>query len=69
MDSAPLVYNDRTYCDDSDCPMKSECQRFYSGNAIHWRFVNSPRKDDMCDLFWGKTQDSIFSTLEEVMVK
>ena len=69
MDSVPLVYNDRTYCADSDCLMKSECRRFYIGDTICWRFVNSPRKGDTCDLFWGKTQNSIFNTLEEIMRK
>jgi hypothetical protein len=64
-----LLESDRTYCGDSDCPMRSECQRFYADEGTRWQFVNSPRKDNICDLFWGKTQDSIVNTLEEVMGK
>ena len=62
-----LLESDRTYCGDSDCPMRSECQRFYVGEGIRWRFVNSPRKEDTCDLFWGKSQDNILNVLKEAI--
>jgi len=45
--------------------MRSECQRFYAGEGSRWRFVNSPRKEDTCDLFWGKSQDNILNVLKE----
>ena len=62
-----LLDSDRTYCGDSGCPMRSECQRFYAGEGIRWQFVNSPRNRDTCDLFWGKPQNSILSVLKEAI--
>jgi len=47
--------------------MRSECQRFYAGEGIRWQFVNSPRNGDTCDLFWGKSQNSILSVLKEAI--
>ena len=64
-----LLESDRTYCGDSGCPMRSECRRFYIGDGIRWQFVNSPRKGNSCDMLWGKTQESIARTLEEVIGK
>jgi len=49
--------------------MRSECRRFYTGEGIRWQFVNSPRKGNSCDMLWGKTQESIARTLEEVIGK
>ena len=57
------MWLDMTYCADEKCPKHTNCRRFYVGTAKHWRFVNSPRKGDTCDLFWGTTQDSIMEIL------
>ena len=49
--------HDITKCQDEECPMKSTCYRYMvkADNLFQSYFSESPREDDKCDYYWGKS--------------
>ena len=56
-----------TFCRDEECPAALICGRFSSNEGVEWRFTESPRKGDSCDMFWGRNQQNILDKLESVV--
>lgn len=52
-----------TMCADNECPYKGMCRRRATSNVIEWRFTESPRKGDRCDMFWGWNQQDIMDNI------
>ena len=58
---------DMTFCTDRECPAALFCKRFSIKEDIAWRFTETPRNGDYCDMFWGENQQSIMDMLERVV--
>ena len=56
-----------TFCTDKECPYKGICMRWSTSSDIEWRFTESPRKGDSCDMFWGRNQQNILDKLERIV--
>lgn len=60
---------DITMCNGGDCPVKDKCYRF-TAKPSEFRqsyFLNTPFKDDKCDMFWGEKAESIFNDLKDIL--
>jgi len=60
--------SDITKCNGVNCPVKESCKRFTAESGV-WQswFAESPIKDGKCEMYWGKTQESIMDTLKNIM--
>jgi hypothetical protein len=47
---------DITKCKDDTCPLKELCYRFTceADPEMQSYFIDSPRDQDKCEMFWGK---------------
>lgn len=54
---------DITKCEDKDCPMKESCYRFTAKAKDFWQsyFMESPRKGNECDMYWGHRKSKMTS--------
>lgn len=62
---------DITKCKGEDCPLKESCYR-YTAPYDKYRqsiFLNPPynKETKSCTMYWGETQDSILSQLEQIV--
>lgn len=50
---------DITKCNDEQCSKRLSCYRFTAPADEHWQsyFVNSPRKEDKCEMYWNANVD------------
>ena len=59
--------SDISKCSGKGCKMKKECYRFTAKAGV-WQsyFTNPPIKDGKCDMFWGKTSESVYNQLKQI---
>jgi hypothetical protein len=62
--------SDLTKCKGQNCPIKQKCKRYTSKESV-WQsyFVESPIKDNKCDMYWGEQNESIFNQLKGILNK
>lgn len=60
---------DESKCGDDECPFKTDCTRYLDKHGVNaiWRFTESPRKGDSCDMFWDRNQQNIQDKLESIV--
>ena len=56
-----------TRCTDNECPYNGMCMRWSTSSNVEWRFTETPRKGDRCDMFWGLGAQGIMDYLESVV--
>ena len=58
---------DMTFCKDTECPYKGTCKRYSDSAETMWRFTESPRNGDKCEMYWGENQQNIMDKLESIV--
>ena len=58
---------DMTFCKDAECPYITTCKRYSDSAETMWRFTESPRKGDKCEMYWGENQQNIMNMLESIV--
>lgn len=58
---------DMTMCTDNECPYKDTCKRYSDSAETMWRFTETPRKGDKCDMYWGLGAQGIMDYLESIV--
>ena len=58
---------DITFCTDAECPYKGTCKRYSDSDETMWRFTETPRKGDNCDMYWGLGAQGIMDYLGSVV--
>ena len=60
---------DITMCDGTNCPVKEKCYRFTAKVNPHWQsyFVETPIKNNKCEMYWGENAESIFNQLKDIV--
>lgn len=57
---------DITFCNDMMCPRFKQCRRGYGERPYRYSaFMESPRTDEGCEMYWGTNQDIIMEVLNE----
>ena len=59
---------DITKCVGTNCPQKETCYRYTakpSDNQSY--FMEAPIKDGKCEMYWGKTAESVYNQLKEIL--
>jgi hypothetical protein len=59
---------DITKCKDDTCPLKDLCYRFTceADPEMQSYFMDSPRDQDKCEMFWGIKSESILNQLKNI---
>ena len=61
---------DITKCKGIDCSIKDKCKRYTAiESMLQSYFVESPIKDNKCDMYWGEDAESIFNQLKGILNK
>jgi hypothetical protein len=59
---------DITMCQGTNCPEKETCYRYTAKPSEYQSyFIEPPIKDDKCEMYWGKTAESIYNQLKEIL--
>ena len=58
---------DMTFCKDTECPYITTCKRYSDSDETMWRFTETPRKGDSCDMYWGLGAQGIMDYLESIV--
>ena len=59
---------DITKCRDKDCPVKEKCYRWTAEeDMMQSYFVESPRSDEGCEMFWGENSEQIMNQLKDIV--
>ena len=62
--------SDITKCKGINCPIKEKCKRYTAKESmLQSYFMESPIKDNKCDMYWGEHNESIFNQLKEITKK
>jgi hypothetical protein len=60
--------SDITKCKGQNCPIKDQCKRYTSEESVSQSyFMESPIKDNKCDMYWGENAEAIFNQLKTIM--
>jgi len=60
--------SDITKCRGVNCPIKHQCKRYTAKESIlQSYFMESPIKDNKCDMYWGENAEAIFNQLKTIM--
>lgn len=56
-------------CQGTDCPQKETCYRFTEKSNEYRQayFTEAPIKDGKCEMYWGKTAESVYNQLKEIV--
>ena len=61
---------DITKCKGEGCPIKENCKRYTAKESLMQSyFIESPFKDNKCDMYWGENAESIFNQLKKITNK
>ncbi len=62
--------SDITKCRGVNCRIKDQCKRYTAKESV-WQsyFMESPIKDNKCDMYWGEQNESIFNQLKTILNK
>ena len=59
---------DITKCRGANCDLKLTCYRYTAASSMcQSYFMEPPIKDGKCDLYWGKTAQSVYDQLKDIM--
>ena len=59
---------DITMCPGTNCPHKETCYRYTAKPSEYQSyFIEAPVKDGKCDMYWGKTAESVWKQLNEII--
>ena len=59
--------SDITKCKGQGCPVKELCKRYTAKESfLQSYFIESPIKDNKCEMFWGENAESIFNQLNKI---
>ena len=60
---------DITKCGDKECPLKESCYRYTAPTNEYGQsyFVDSPREDVKCDMYWGDKAESVYGQLKDIV--
>jgi hypothetical protein len=60
---------DITKCNDQECTIKHTCYRFTApaDEYLQSYFAESPRKNDECDWFWGRSQELTMKQIKDIL--
>ena len=59
---------DITMCVGTDCPHKETCYRYTAKPSDYQSyFIDPPVKDGKCEMYWGKTAESVWKQINEII--
>lgn len=60
---------DITKCNDEQCSKRLSCFRFTApaNEYLQSYFVNTPRKDDKCEMYWGKQNEYTMKQIKDIL--
>ena len=62
--------SDITKCKGVNCPIKDQCKRYTAKESMSQSyFMESPIKDNKCDMYWGENNEAIFNQLKGITNK
>jgi hypothetical protein len=62
--------SDLTKCKGVNCPIKDQCKRYTSKESTVQSYImESPIKDNKCDMYWGENNEAIFNQLKGILNK
>ena len=60
--------SDITKCEGQRCPVKEQCKRYTAKESFKQSyFMESPIKDNKCEMFWGENAEVIFNQLKNIL--
>jgi len=59
---------DITMCNGANCDLKDSCYRYTASEDLYQSyFMTPPIQDGKCEMYWGKTAQSVYEQLKDIM--